>query len=158
MKEYIKMLLRESLTDDELLKEIFRQLKETDGKKLDLISKGITSLPESIGNHTKLLSLSLASNYLIRLPESIGALTNLRKLFLGRNKLQSLPESIGYLTELKSLNLEHNKLESLPDSIANLTNLEELVLTGNPISDEEMKRIKYELLPNTKFRFIKKEF
>tara|TARA_R110000851_G_scaffold9769_2_gene36076 strand:+ start:374 stop:784 length:411 start_codon:yes stop_codon:yes gene_type:complete len=126
MKEYIKMLLRESLTDDELLKEIFKQLKETDGKELNLYGKGITDLPEGIGN-----------------------LKNLERLNLRKNELTSLPESIGNLTNLKELNLMYNKLTDLPESIGNLKNLERLLLPFNRIRDEKIERIE-ELLPNTK--------
>lgn len=147
------MLLRESLTDDELLKKIFRQLKEYNGKMLKLGGEKITSLPEGIGNLTNLVELVLVHNQLTSLPDSIGNLTNLKELHLNNNQLTSLPESIGKLTNLEKLVLHNNKLKTLPNSIGNLKKLERLDLVGNPISDEEVERIK-KLFPNTEIYFF----
>ena len=144
--------------------------------QLYLANKGLTSLPENIGNLTKLKALYLGGNKLETLPESIGKLKNLYFLSLGINKLKSLPESIRNLTNLNSLELGENQLTTLPDwigkltnlqvltlsenqlttlpkSIGNLTNLNELWLNDNPISDEEKKRIN-KILPNTEIYYM----
>ncbi len=52
----------------------------------------LTSLPESLGNLTRLTHLDARANRLISLPASIGDLTHLEKLDLRWNKLSSLPE------------------------------------------------------------------
>ena len=99
-----------------------------------LKNNGLISLPESIGNLTKLIIISLSNNQLTSLPESIGNLTKLIAINLGNNQLTSLPESIGNLQNLETLNLSNNQLTSLPESIGNLINLhDELYLTGNNI-------------------------
>ena len=77
-------------------------------KALILSNKGLTSLPESIGNLTSLKSLVLENNQFTSLPESIGGLTNMEKLYLRDNALTSLPASIGNLTNLKVLDLDGN--------------------------------------------------
>jgi Leucine-rich repeat (LRR) protein len=89
-------------------------------KKLDLYSKNISELPESIGDLVNLKKLCLKSNQLTTLPESIGELINLRLLDLADNQLKTLPESIGNLTNLKNLCLGNNQLSSLPKSILNI--------------------------------------
>ncbi|MHA1727740.1 MAG: leucine-rich repeat domain-containing protein, partial [Promethearchaeota archaeon] len=96
--------------------------------------KGLTALPESIGNLTSLRNLDLEGNELTALPESIGNLTSLKDLDLGGNKLTALPESIGNLTSLRDLDLGGNKLTALPESIGNLTSLRNLDLEGNELT------------------------
>ena len=95
------------------------------------------SIPESIGNLTKLEGLRLEDNQLTgSIPESIGNLTKLEVLRLSENQLSgSIPESIGNLTNLTRLDLSENQLSGpIPASIGNLTNLEELRLWRNQLS------------------------
>ncbi len=93
----------------------------------------LSALPESIGNLTSLLILSLDENRLESLPESIGNLTSLLILSLNGNGLESLPESIGNLTSLLILSLNENFLETLPEPVGNLTSLLILSLNGNKL-------------------------
>ena len=104
-------------------------------QELNTTNTGLTSLPESIGNLTRLqiLYLTLNSN-LTSLPESIGKLTSLQVLHLHGNKLTSLPELIGKLTSLEYLDLHDNKLTSLPVSIGKLINLQKLILNYNQLT------------------------
>jgi leucine-rich repeat protein SHOC2 len=94
----------------------------------------LTSLPENIGNLSKLCTLNLQNNQLTSLPDSIGNLTNLVSLDLRRNKLTELPDSIGNLTNLKYLYLDDNLLEKLPKTIGNLKKLEYLDVISNRLS------------------------
>jgi len=113
--------------------------------ELNLRSKNLTQLPESIGKLTKLEKLYLNYNKLTDLPESFGNLTNLKELNLsGNNYLSDLPESFGNLTNLKELNLSGNYLSGLPESIGLLTNLKELNLSGNFLSSlpENLENLK----------------
>ncbi len=60
-----------------------------------LYHRGLTTLPESIGNLSSLEILGVDSNQLSALPESIGNLSSLEKLGVRGNQLSTLPESIG---------------------------------------------------------------
>ncbi len=131
---------------------------------LELGSNGLTTIPESIGNLTRLNDLSLYQNQLDRLPESIGNLTNLTWLNIAENKLTWLPESFYNLTNLTWLELCENKftylseefgnftnltcldsncneLTTLPSNIGQLTSLTELNLCGNQLTDLPEKLI-----------------
>ena len=89
----------------------------------------LTSLPESIGNLTDLVTLDLGHNDLTSLPLSIGKLRSLTHfLYLSHNQLKSLPKTISELSNLKYLNITHNQFTILPESICHLANLRELRL------------------------------
>ncbi|PSB51547.1 leucine-rich repeat domain-containing protein [Chamaesiphon polymorphus] len=98
---------------------------------LDFYQKSITSLPDSIGNLTDLVSLRLVDNRLTSLPDSIGNLIKLRELRLYKNQLRSIPDSIANLQNLTWLSLSLNRLTVFPESITELTNLTGLLLNGN---------------------------
>ena len=119
---------------------------------INLYSKGLSELSESIGNLQHLQELYLYNNNLSSLPESIGNLQNLQELYLEDNNLSSLPESIGNLQNLEWLRLYNNNLSSLPESIVNLQNLKGLYLSGNTIPTNVIKRLKV-MLPNCEVEF-----
>jgi internalin A len=121
-----------NLTSEELLESI-EQAAYEGVTELDLSGKGITALPESIGQLVNLQILDLSSNQLSSLPDSIKQLVNLQILSLSNNHLESLPESIGQLVNLQILSLGNNHLESLPNTIGQLINLESLYLQRNAL-------------------------
>jgi hypothetical protein len=94
--------------------------------ELDLSNKGITELPDEIGDLTWLKSLNLSYNNIIDLPSSICNLVKLEELFLTRNHLTKLPIGIGSLNKLEILDLSYNPLVKIPREIGMLTNLESL--------------------------------
>lgn len=96
---------------------------------------GLTSLPESIGNLSRLTRLSIYGNQLESLPESIGSLSQLTELNAFRNHLTSLPESIGYLSQLTELDVSDNQLTNLPESIGSLPRLKRLVVSSNRLEN-----------------------
>jgi internalin A len=100
---------------------------------LDLSSKALTKLPESICQLTQLRELYLSGNQLRQLPESVGKLTKLQALYLNGNQLKELPESICQLTQLRKLHLSGNQLQELPESICQLTQLRALSLDSNQL-------------------------
>ncbi len=102
---------------------------------LGLYQKGLTYLPESIGDLTAMEDLRLSENHLSSLPDSIGNLTCLEILHLYGNTLSSLPDTIGNLKLLVHLILGSNQLHALPDSLGNLDKLLMLHLVGNPLHD-----------------------
>jgi Leucine-rich repeat (LRR) protein len=101
---------------------------------LGLYNKGLSALPESLGNLTSLTTLDLRSNQLNSLPESLGNLTSPTTLDLRSNQLSTLPESLGNLTSLTTLYLQSNQLNSLPENFFKLTNLQKLSLGANKFS------------------------
>ncbi|QRP71104.1 leucine-rich repeat domain-containing protein [Corynebacterium glucuronolyticum] len=94
----------------------------------------ITSLPDSIGNLTKLERLKFTGGKLTALPDSIGHLSNLTDLEVTFNKLTDVPESIGNLSKLESLNLQGNQLTAIPSSVSRLSNLKYYKVDRNKIT------------------------
>jgi len=109
---------------------------------LNLCSKGLTYLPESIGQLKFLQTLDLRNNNLTELPDSIGKLEILEELILHDNALKSIPESIGNLKNLGILHLDNNDLTTLPDTICNLKTWHPIGLTNNKIGSLSEKILK----------------
>lgn len=60
-----------------------------------------------------------------------------------------MPAEIGQLTNLETLNYSNNNITGLPDELENLkNNLKEFNLTGNPISQEQLIKVRA-ALPTT---------
>jgi len=83
------------------------------------------------------------------IPESIGNLTKLKKLALYGNQISSLPGSIQNLTGLEELYVDLNPIESLPEGLNRLKNLKLLGIAKTGISESERSRIR-KLVPNCK--------
>ena len=82
---------------------------------------GVTWLPGDT-------ELNLVGRGLTQLPDAIGECTSLTKLILCSNQLTSLPAAIGNLKKLEWLDLQSNPLTQLPPEITRCTKLETLVL------------------------------
>jgi leucine-rich repeat protein SHOC2 len=121
------------MTPTELELKIDRAIQDR-STHLDLYQQHLTTLPDSIGNLTNLVSLRLVDNNLTTLPDSIGNLTNLRELRLYQNQLKTLPDSIANLQQLTWLSLSLNRLTVFPEQITELTNLIGLRLNGNQLT------------------------
>lgn len=109
-------------------------------------SNKLIKMPFDNASMIKLRELHLANNQIQLLPIDFGKYESIEVLNLSNNKLSQIPESIGNLKKLKILTLSGNNLQKLPSSIKNCTSLRYIYLLNNPISDEEMKKIK-SLLP-----------
>lgn len=79
--------------------------------------------------------MCLNHNQLNSLPENIGNLSKLIRLDISINKLTVLPKTSGNLVDLQDLCLNGNQLTDLPDSFRNLTNLKYLHLEDNPLKN-----------------------
>jgi internalin A len=123
-----------AMTREELL-AIIAQAAREGRTELDLSERGISELPDEIGQLTNLTLLYLYGNQLTELPPEIGQLTNLTLLYLYRNQLTELPPEIGQLTNLTQLTLGGNQLTELPPEIGQLTNLTLLYLSDNQLTE-----------------------
>jgi len=111
-----------------------------DGKNVEEIAlygnylKG--TIPESIGNLSKLETLYLGGNNLTEIPSSIGNLAKLVVLHLESSNISGqIPAEIGNLENLAIIDLAYNDITGeIPTSIGNLINLAELKLSGNDLS------------------------
>ena len=113
---------------------------------LTLTNNKIASLPQGIAQLQNLKFLRMNSNHLKVFPESLTQLQNLFYVYLKNNQIKTLPQSIAQLQKLRTLYLDNNRLTSLPEGIAQLKGLRTLSLKGNPISAEELQKIR-EWLP-----------
>ncbi len=136
-------LTREQALLNQLLKEpwnvdekIFGVVLDSSGHVQGLVLHrlGLKTLPQDIGNLTRLQVLLAGYNQLKSLPETLGQLHRLEKLYLRRNQLKSLPDTFGQLHRLQTLDLSWNRLQPLPDTFGQLSRLQELSLWGNQLN------------------------
>ncbi|MCP4438957.1 MAG: leucine-rich repeat domain-containing protein [Aureispira sp.] len=118
-----------------------------------------SSFEGTLGNMTKLKTLSLARNRLAKFPVSILELKDLKKLYLNQNRLDRLPAGIMHMKGLKALNLSHNRFKKLPTQIIGLESLEELNLSNNrltklPNSIAALTNLRKLVLSNNKLQTI----
>jgi len=71
---------------------------------------------------------------LTTIPESVTQLSKLEILVLGRNQIKVIPDSIAQLSRLKTLDLSNNQVEAIPSTIVELSQLERIHLSNNAIS------------------------
>jgi Leucine-rich repeat (LRR) protein len=149
----------------------------TNAKVLDLSNKGLTKVTSDVYSQTGTTDLILSSNNIRTLPSEMGKMTSvvifkidhnvldgsligeirqmskLRQLDVSYNKMTGMPAEIGQLDNLESLNYSYNKISGLPNELANLkNNLKEFNLTGNPLSQGQINKLKSSL-PNTNVIF-----
>ena len=91
----------------------------------------MATLPDSLGQLSRLQKLYVHGNQVATLPDSFGQLSRLHTHLRG-NQLATLPDSFGQLSSLQRLSLYGNQLARLPDSLIKLRSLELLLLHDNP--------------------------
>lgn len=143
---------------------------------LDLNDKGLTVVGSDVYNKTNTTVLILSNNNIQTLPSEMGRMTKLEEFKIDHNRLDGsligelrkmplktldvsynnmtgMSAEIGQLNKLETLNYSHNKITGLPNELANLKNsLKEFNLTGNPLSQSTLDKIKA-ALPNTNILF-----
>lgn len=142
-------------------------------KVLDLSNKGLVKVTSDVYSKTATTDLILSNNSIKTLPSEMGKMTNvvvfkidhnilegsligeirqmsrLKHLDVSYNNMTGMPAEIGQLSNLEVLNYSHNNITGLPNELANLkNNLKEFNLTGNPLSQETINKLKTQL-PNT---------
>lgn len=139
---------------------------------LDLNDQGLTAVGPDIYNKTNTTTLILSNNNIQTLPSEMGKMTKLEVFKIDHNRLDGsligeirkmplttldvsynnmtgVPAEIGQLNKLQTLNYSYNKITGLPNELANLKNsLKEFNLTGNPLSQDALNKLKAQL-PNT---------
>lgn len=108
--------------------------------KIDLSSRKLNSIPDSVFEYKHLTELELGAKEIIFYPP-LSALSEGDK---DRNRIVELPERISELKYLKVLTLNSNELKSLPNSLSNLKNLEilDLALNNDLNIVEEIPKLK----------------
>ena len=109
----------------------------------------LTAIPSFIGDLQSVLKMAFWYNAIDTIAPEIGKLKNLLELSVSYNNLSYLPEEICNMEGLGVLSVHHNNLIVLPDSIHKLKKLWFLKINNNPISREEIERIR-KALPNLK--------
>ncbi|QDZ22800.1 serine/threonine-protein kinase [Chloropicon primus] len=106
--------------------------------EIPVYAKAVGRIPESIGNLSKLRTLSLQGGVEGTIPPSIGELQELTSLMLQNNDLiGSIPPEIGNCTSLVKLWVFNNELTgSIPDDIADLDSLEEFFAQDNQLTGQ----------------------
>jgi len=154
------------------LKEAFKHPERVN--ILSLTGQGLTELPPEIKVLTNMYQLHLTDNRLRTFPDEIEELSKLGFLAAGdniidslplalakcplfwldlrNNRLRYLPEEFGQIKTLEWVNLENNQLSSIPGTVTDMPKLHTLKLKGNPITKEELDKIKKQL-PGTKIEF-----
>jgi internalin A len=116
------------------IEKIIKQAEHEGLEELDLRNRGVSRLPEEIGNLQKLKRLKLNGNQLKTVPKPLSKLVNLLSLDISHNQLTSLPEWLGQFVNLRLLNIGDNQVTSLPDWLAQLKKLEGLGLHSNQLT------------------------
>lgn len=116
----------------ELFEFILQHVHDEAMKKIAL--KGLRS-SRPVAYALEIKKLDLQSRCLKTLPESIALLQNLIYLDLCNNRLETVPECVKKLSQLKVLVLKGNKLTELPPFLAKMDLLNKLVILQNPIRE-----------------------
>jgi hypothetical protein len=100
---------------------------------LDLSANRLCSVPEWIGELSKLKVLFLSNNCFTEVPRTVRACRRLRMLGIRANQIEhvaedALPQSLQWLT------LTDNLIQALPENLGGLKSLQKLLLAGNRLS------------------------
>lgn len=108
-------------------------------------SQMFESVDLALKNPSNVCALSVPSEALPLFIQNIRKFTNLKELVIVNQGLTELPSEIFALKKLLVLNVRSNKLTSLPLESLKSLNLSVIQLDGNPIAQETVKNIMFEL-------------
>ncbi|XP_049934960.1 disease resistance protein RPV1-like isoform X3 [Nymphaea colorata] len=96
--------------------------------ELEIESKSLKNLPDTIESLEGLKTLKLVCENLESLPDAIEKLKGLEIFEFATGKLEQLPQWIGSLRSLRQLKVKCSRITAIPDSIKQLEGLEKLEL------------------------------
>ena len=131
---------------------------------VDLKYNELTVLPENI-TWGDIMTLDLSHNKITNLPKEFNK-NNIYILNVSFNELTTLPNRLGvafkekyrfgfryYRNEQTLVDVSYNKIEKIPDAfLKNNKKIEKLILTGNPLSEAEVEKVR-RALPDTEVVF-----
>ena len=98
-------------------------------ERIELQENQIESIPNIIGNLSRLKYITIQKNNITTIPARIGELEQLEVFKIYDNELVEVHENIGQLLKLISLNLSYNQLENLPESMCNILSNPEIQIS-----------------------------
>lgn len=110
------------------------EARRSGSPELDLTFLGLTTIPDSLAQLTKLQAVTLGNNRLTAIPKFLAQLSNLQTLDLSYNQLTTVPDFLTQLSNLQSLSIGRNQLTAIPESIARLSNLHEFNIRSNQLT------------------------
>lgn len=112
----------------------------------------LDSFPRPLFQIASLKFLYLSNTNTHFVSKHFERLPQLEVLIVENNRLQNLPFEVYKAQKLRFISLRNNLLSSLPDSISQLSELAFLDISGNPISADEIEKLKI-LLPGCQIKF-----
>lgn len=100
------------------------------------------SLPSSIGNMTRLISLDVSNSFMhgSRIPPQLGNLKNLNSLIMYNNRFYgAIPTSLANIDSLSALDLSSNNLSGNIPRLSTLKNLNYLSLNDNQFTFQDFE-------------------
>ncbi len=125
---------------------IFEKLSHLESLVLD--SNQLADLP-SLSGLVELHHLSAANNQLCSLPATLSNCAKLMTVNAAGNQITELPSDMSWsnLAHLHRLNLSDNRLTAIPGELAECRKLRELLLSGNPLKDNRLKKLAADTRP-----------
>ena len=103
----------------------------------------------------KLRWLILTDNKITTLPDILGERSRLQKLLLAGNQISHLPLNLAQLTNLELVRISANQLTECPDQLLALPKLAWLAFSGNPFTCNEIEFQSVPILPYSSFALQK---
>ncbi len=114
----------------------------------------INQVPEN-ALPAKLRWLILTDNHIETLPDTLGERSRLQKLALAGNRLTHLPQTLAQSTNLELVRISANQLEECPAQLLGLPKLAWFAFSGNPFSQSDVSIKSVPEIPSSSFTLQK---
>lgn len=114
-----------------IVNDIIHYCSDKKSHDLQLYSKGLFEIPESIYELTHITNLDLQKNNIKTISSKIIQLQNLEELWLSNNLIEEIPIEISQLPNLRRLHLSNNLLTNFPEEFLKNEKLSHLCIRGN---------------------------
>jgi hypothetical protein len=132
-----------------------KDLKFEKNETYDARGMGLTMIPSSLLNSSRLTKIILSNNQITELPEKLCELRFLKCLSVDNNLLRKLPSSIGNLKYLKGIDFQNNRIEEIPKEIGNCSELRKIRAKNNYFSAIPSSLCKLEYLSQFDIEWFK---